>query len=107
MSTMSVNLDDLRRLREEAMADGAGSGRWIKCAQALMDQFPAYYETAKAINERHAEARGDLQRAQHELKIARDQKAEMEAHWRQLARWIEEKQDLGDCIADLQAGVAQ
>ena len=46
------NLDDLRRLRDEAMAAGTGSGRWIKAAQALMDAFPAYYATAKAMNER-------------------------------------------------------
>jgi len=49
---MTVNLDDLRRLREEAMAAGPGTGCWIKCAQALMDAFPAYYETARAMNER-------------------------------------------------------
>jgi len=49
---MTVNLDDLRRLREEAMAAGTGTGRWIKCAQALMDAFPTYYETARAMNER-------------------------------------------------------
>ena len=47
-----MNLDDLRRLREEAMAAGTGTGRWIKCAQALMDAFPTYYETARAMNER-------------------------------------------------------
>jgi hypothetical protein len=45
-----VNLDDLRRLRDEAIAAGPGTGRWIKAAQALMDQFPQYYATAKAMN---------------------------------------------------------
>ncbi len=45
-----VNLDDLRRLRDEAMAAGPGTGRWIKAAQALMDQFPQYYATAKVMN---------------------------------------------------------
>ena len=48
----TVNLDDLRRLREEAMAAGPGSGRWIKAAQALMDSFPGYYATAQAMNSR-------------------------------------------------------
>lgn len=52
-----VNLDDLRRLRDQAMAAGAGSGRWVKAAQALMDQFPQYYATAKALNaEAHSRA---------------------------------------------------
>jgi hypothetical protein len=46
------NLDDLRRLRDEAMAAGPGSGRWIKAANRLMDAFPDYYATAKAMNER-------------------------------------------------------
>ena len=45
-----VNLDDLRRLRDEALAAGVGTGRWIKAAQALMDQFPQYYATAAVMN---------------------------------------------------------
>ena len=53
----TVNLDDLRRLREEAMAAGAGSGKWIKAAQALMDAFPAYYATALSMNARAAAQR--------------------------------------------------
>ena len=56
-----VNLDDLRRLRDEAQAAGAGSGRWIKAAQALMDQFPRYYATAKAMNA-EAQSREDALR---------------------------------------------
>jgi|GEM_PF-5901130 len=51
-----VNLDDLRRLRDEGLAAGAGSSRWIKGAQALMDAFPAFYATAKTMNA-EAEAR--------------------------------------------------
>lgn len=58
---MPANLDDLRRLREEALAAGPRSGKWINCAQALMDQFPAYYATAKAMNERQAELFAALQ----------------------------------------------
>lgn len=60
MST-KVNLDDLRRLRDEAIAAGPGTGRWIKAAQALMDQFPQYYATAKAMNA-EAESRADALR---------------------------------------------
>lgn len=45
------NLDDLRRLRADALSAGIGSGRWIKAATALMDAFPAIYDTAKAMNE--------------------------------------------------------
>ena len=55
-----VNLDDLRRLREEAMAAGAGSGRWITAAQVLMNSFPAYYETAKGMNLQAAQLRAAL-----------------------------------------------
>lgn len=47
-----TNLDDMRRLRHEALAAGPGSGRWIKAAQALMDAFPGYYDTAKSMNAR-------------------------------------------------------
>lgn len=54
------NLDDLRRLREEALSRGAGSGAWIKAATALMDAFPAIYETAKTMNAKHEAARFEL-----------------------------------------------
>lgn len=54
------NFDDLRRLREEAIAAGAGSGRWIKCAQTLMDDFPAIYDTAKAMNADAAQHHGQI-----------------------------------------------
>ena len=49
---MTVKLDDLRRMRERALAAGVGSGAWIACAQALMDIFPAIYEAAVATNEK-------------------------------------------------------
>jgi hypothetical protein len=48
---VETNLDKLLRLREEALAAGFGSGRWIRAAQALMDAFPGYYATARAMNE--------------------------------------------------------
>lgn len=48
------NLDDLRRLRAEALAAGVGSGRWIKAATSMMDAFPHIYNTARAMNERQA-----------------------------------------------------
>lgn len=53
-----VNLDDLRRLRDEALAAGTGSGKWIKCAQTLMDVLPSLYAMAKAMNERHERLAG-------------------------------------------------
>lgn len=56
-----ANLDDLKRLRAEAMAAGTGTGRWIKAATALMDAFPAIYDTAKALNTRQAELAMSLQ----------------------------------------------
>jgi hypothetical protein len=57
-----VNLDDLRRLRDEALLAGPGSGRWIRCAQVLMDSFPAYYATAQDMNERLKAAGSELAR---------------------------------------------
>lgn len=57
-----VNLDDLRKLREEALSSGPGSGRWIRCAQVLMDSFPAYYATAQAMNERQQSSGAELGR---------------------------------------------
>lgn len=54
------NFDDLRRMREEALAAGAGSGRWIKCAQTFMDHFPSIYDTAKAMNADAAQRHGQL-----------------------------------------------
>lgn len=56
-AAMPANLDDLNRLRADSLGTGIGSGRWIKCAQALMDSFPDYYATAKAMNDQAAEAR--------------------------------------------------
>lgn len=50
---MRLNLDDMNRVRAKALAAGVGSARWIRCATALMDAFPAYYETAKAMTEVH------------------------------------------------------
>jgi len=58
---MTANLDDLKRLRADALAGGTGSGRWIKAATALMDSFPAIYDMAKAMNARHAELAKSLQ----------------------------------------------
>lgn len=52
-----ANLDDLNRLRADGLAAGAGSGRWIKAATAMMDAFPQVYDTAKAMNARHAAMR--------------------------------------------------
>ena len=49
---MTVKFDELRRVREKALAAGVGSGDWIRCAQALMDIFPAIYEAAVAMRER-------------------------------------------------------
>lgn len=46
-----VNLDDLRRLREEALSVGPTHVRWFKAAVALMDGFPGIYEVAKTMNE--------------------------------------------------------
>lgn len=47
---LQVNLDDLRRIRDEGRAAGGGSPRWLKAAMALMDAFPAVYETAQRMN---------------------------------------------------------
>lgn len=58
---LTANLDDLKRLRADALAAGTGSGRWIKAATALMDAFPAIYDMAKAMNARHAELAKSLQ----------------------------------------------
>jgi hypothetical protein len=47
-----TNICDLKRLREEAMAKGYGSKEWIECAKEFMDSFPAFYDTARAMNSR-------------------------------------------------------
>lgn len=60
--TRKPNFDDLKRARDEAMAAGPGTGRWIKCAQLLMDSLPAIYDTAKAMNEDAARLREDAAR---------------------------------------------
>ena len=51
----TVNLDDLRRLREEALFARTGTPRWLKAAMALMDAFPGLYATAQAMNARAAD----------------------------------------------------
>ena len=53
-------LDDLLKLRNEAMAAGPGSGPWIKAAQALMDAFPDFYATARGMNAAAKEMRSRL-----------------------------------------------
>lgn len=58
---MTANLDDLKRLRADALAGGIGSVRWIKAATALMNAFPAIYDMAKAMNASHAELSKSLQ----------------------------------------------
>ena len=68
----NVNLDDLRRLREEALSSGPGSGRWIRCAQALMDSFPAYYATAQAMNEQHHAFRAEIGRMKAVVEAAQE-----------------------------------
>lgn len=68
---MRTNLDDLRRQREEALAAGVGSGRWIRCATALMDAFPGHYETAKAMNAVHLAMCGAQQRMEAVVHAAR------------------------------------
>lgn len=48
---MVTNLDELRRMREAALAKGAGSKAWIDFATAILDSFPHLYETARRMNE--------------------------------------------------------
>jgi hypothetical protein len=50
------NLDDLWRAHVEALGTGVGSGKWIKCAQFLMESFPTIYNTAKEMNEQREQA---------------------------------------------------
>lgn len=52
----TVNLDELKDLREQAMVRGAGSPAWIKSATAFMDAFPKFYEMAKKMNDELAQA---------------------------------------------------
>jgi hypothetical protein len=68
----SVNLDDLRKLREEALSSGPGRGRWIRCAQVLMDSFPAFYTTAQAMNERQEAAGAELGRMKAVVEAAQE-----------------------------------
>lgn len=52
-----LNLDDLRRQREAAMAAGFASGKWVQCAQELFAKFPDIYATAQTMNAEAAQAR--------------------------------------------------
>jgi hypothetical protein len=47
---MVTNLDDLRRMREKALAKGVGSKAWIDCAVVMIDSFPHLYEMARRMN---------------------------------------------------------
>lgn len=46
-----TNLDDLRRLHDEARRYGPGSRQWIVFATAMLDSFPHLYDLAKRMNE--------------------------------------------------------
>lgn len=57
---MVTNLDELRRMREAALAKGAGSKPWIDFAVAMLDVFPRMYETAQKMNDEAAHLRAQI-----------------------------------------------
>jgi hypothetical protein len=57
---MATNLDELKRLREKALAKGPGSKQWIDFAVASLDAFPHLYEMAQKMNDEAAHLRAQL-----------------------------------------------
>ncbi|MDO9233041.1 MAG: hypothetical protein Q7U15_06010 [Methylotenera sp.] len=46
------NFDDLKKLRDEALAKGRGSNAYFAFCDAVFEGFPKIYETAKVMNEK-------------------------------------------------------
>ncbi len=46
-----VQMDDLKRLFEDARTRGRGSHAYLKFAEAMFDLFPLIYETAKSLQD--------------------------------------------------------
>jgi hypothetical protein len=71
-----ANLDDLIRLRDDAMAAGPGSGKWINEAQASMDaelaQLRLAEEGAKEAFGHVVEAKQALERKCRHLQVLLD-----------------------------------
>jgi mono/diheme cytochrome c family protein len=78
---LPVNLDALKRARDEGRAAGGGSPRWVKAASLLMDAFPALYDTAQRMN-------ADARAMREDLAQLRRQAAELQGQRGVLLGWI-------------------
>ena len=56
-----TNFDELKKLHDEARIAKVGSREWLEFASAMIDSFPAIYDTAKSMNAEFKNLRERLQ----------------------------------------------
>lgn len=93
------NFDDLKKLRDEALAKGRGSKSYFVFCDAIFDGFPAIYETALRMN---AKVYAELPRAEILAEIERITKGLIENNNALIdILWINDFESAFDALSNL------